>query len=194
MRAIRSLTAVKVLRCPKVSNHSHTDARVKAPSHDMSMARRAFLRGRIRSTEPAIRPPWAMPAEVFEQRCDGCGDCVGACPTGIVKIAVNGLAQVDFSRGECRFCGQCVSICLPQALLLREAESAWTVKAAVGTRCLSAAGIECRVCGECCEVGAIRFRPRLGGPAQPELESGRCTGCGACFGPCPVSAIAMEVH
>lgn len=159
----------------------------------MTMSRRAFLKGRLRASVAEIRPPWAIGPEAFEQRCDGCGECVVVCPTGIVAIGEHGFARLDFSRGECRFCGDCVSVCKPQALQ-RELAPAWAVKAAIGEHCLPAQGVECRVCGEGCDVGAIRFRPRLGGPARPELESEHCTGCGACYAPCPVGAIAMEMH
>ena len=57
--------------------------------------------------------------------------------------------------------------------------------------CLARRKVECRVCGEACDAGAIRFRPALGGVSQPELRPDACTGCGDCVAPCPVAAITM---
>ncbi len=57
--------------------------------------------------------------------------------------------------------------------------------------CLAAHRIECRVCGELCEAGAIRFRPTLGSVAQLVLDATICTGCGDCVTPCPVGAITQ---
>ena len=104
-----------------------------------------------------------------------------------------GFPGVDFSRGECTFCGDCVRGCEPQALLRSDpAASPWAMVAAIGADCLAVRGVECRVCGEACPEGAIRFRLQLGGVAQPVLDAGGCTGCGACIGPCPTRAIAMQ--
>jgi ferredoxin-type protein NapF len=57
--------------------------------------------------------------------------------------------------------------------------------------CLAMQGVECRSCQDSCETQAIRFRPRLGGIAQPALEAAACNGCGACVVGCPTSAIAI---
>ncbi len=161
------------------------------PATLMQASRRGFLRGRIRSDCNDIRPPWAVEAGRFESLCTRCGDCVSACPTKVINPGDGAYPKVDFSAGECTFCGDCVVACEPAALT-HELESAWSLRAVIGAACLALHGVECRVCGESCGEGAIRFRPRLGGIARPELEIERCTGCGACFAPCPVGAIAME--
>ena len=83
--------------------------------------------------------------------------------------------------------------CEPQALVRNDpAASPWTMVAAIGADCLAVRGVECRVCGEACPERAIRFRLQLGGVAQPVLDTGGCTGCGACIGPCPARAITMQ--
>lgn len=51
--------------------------------------------------------------------------------------------------------------------------------------------VVCRTCGDACEAAAIRFRPRLGGAALPEVDGEKCTGCGACVAPCPAAAITL---
>ena len=68
----------------------------------------------------------------------------------------------------------------------------WSLKAVIADTCLSIAGITCRVCGEQCPEEAISFRTGLNGKATPIVDREGCTGCGACFGPCPVDAINMR--
>jgi ferredoxin-type protein NapF len=160
----------------------------------MSVSRRAFLSGRFRAAGGEIRPPWAVGAQEFVSRCDRCGDCAAACPTRVVTSGAGGFPKLDFSAGECSFCAACVQVCTSGALAGGATAPPWRLKAAIGGGCLAARGVECRVCGECCDAGAIRFRLQRGGVARPELEPARCTGCGACFAPCPVRAIAMEMH
>jgi len=60
-----------------------------------------------------------------------------------------------------------------------------------GERCLAVQGVECRVCGESCEAGAIRFPPRLGGAPLPQIDTLRCTGCADCLPRCPASALTL---
>jgi ferredoxin-type protein NapF len=57
--------------------------------------------------------------------------------------------------------------------------------------CLPRAGISCMACRDVCEPGAIRFRPRAGGPFLPEIDAGACTGCGSCVSVCPADAIEL---
>lgn len=160
----------------------------------MSVSRRTFLSGRFRAAAGDIRPPWVAAPEAFEARCERCGECAKACPTRIVTIGSGGFPRLDFAVGQCLLCAECVTACKSGALRRGDAPAPWALKASVGDGCLATHGTECRICGEACDVGAIRFRPRLGGAARPELEPARCTGCGACFAPCPVGAIAMEMH
>jgi ferredoxin-type protein NapF len=69
---------------------------------------------------------------------------------------------------------------------------AWTLKARIDSHCLAQRKVECRVCGEACQARAISFRPVPGGVALPEFDPARCTGCGDCVRPCPVSAVSMQ--
>lgn len=158
------------------------------------VTRRGFLRGRFRSAGNEVRPPWALGSDEFELACDRCAACIEACPTAILKPGDGGFPQVDFASGECSFCVECVRVCKPGALSISGDAAPWQLKARIGQDCLADRAVECRICGESCGTGAIRFRPRLGGVARPELDAGNCTGCGACYAPCPVRAIAMEMH
>lgn len=156
-----------------------------------SFSRRGFLRGRMRRVEPAQRPPWALDEAAFLDRCTRCDACVKACPTRILVNGDGGFPMVDFAQGECTFCGECVRHCEPAALT-PEAGEPWLLKAQIGAGCIAHQGVECRVCGESCPTGAIRFRLQRGGVAQPDLNLERCNGCGACFAPCPTRAIEVK--
>lgn len=153
------------------------------------ISRRQFLRGDLSGRKPALRPPWALDAADFLSACTQCGECAAACPTRIVVISA-GYPVVDFARGECTFCGACAAACKPGALRRSEA-APWRIRARIGERCMAFKDTVCRSCGDACLAAAIRFRPRLGGAAVPEVDAGRCTGCGACVAPCPVQAIAL---
>ncbi len=63
--------------------------------------------------------------------------------------------------------------------------------ARVGDGCLARLGIVCQSCRDACPEGAMRFRPRLGHVAEPEVDLAACTGCGECVAPCPVAAIEI---
>ena len=158
----------------------------------MSLAtRRDFLRGRRTPTPPPQRPPWALAEADFTALCSRCGDCLSACPTGILMKGEGGFPTVDFFRGECTFCGECVAACGPGALRRVEGQVPWALRARIGEACLAQRGVECRICGEACGDSAIRFRPRVGGVALPQLNDAACTGCGACLASCPSQAITL---
>lgn len=156
-----------------------------------SASRRNFLRGRFASRSNALRPPSALAEQAFRQVCTACGECSKACPTGIIGAGQGGYPEVDFTRGECTFCRACIDVCPTGALQRGEGQLGWSLRAVIGDACLARRGVECRVCGDLCLPGAIRFLPRRGGVAFSVVDAAQCTGCGACFAPCPVAAIRV---
>jgi ferredoxin-type protein NapF len=155
-------------------------------------SRRNFLRGRFSRRPAALRPPWALAEAAFLEACTRCTDCQPVCPTGIISNSDSGYPVLDFSRGECSFCAACVDACSSGALQRAAAQPPWSLRAAIGEHCLAAKQIECRICGDYCLVGAIRFVPRVGGVSLPVVDTARCTGCAACFAPCPTQAIRIR--
>ena len=137
------------------------------------------------------RPPWAGAEGAFQNLCTRCDACIDACPTKILKPGDGGYPTVDFSNAECTFCGDCATACESGAIKRVEGQAAWDMSARLGEACIAGKGVECRICGELCAVGAIRFRPVPGGISRPALERESCTGCGACVAPCPVDAIVV---
>ncbi|MBI4740472.1 MAG: ferredoxin-type protein NapF [Betaproteobacteria bacterium] len=154
-------------------------------------SRRNFLRGRFSARKGVLRPPWALSEDAFLRACSRCGDCVTRCPTHIVANRDGGYPGIDFGEGECTFCGECAGACTAGALIRRDGQIPWAVCASIGEHCLALQRVECRVCGEQCEAGAISFRPQAGGVAWPLVENARCTGCGACVASCPTRAVSV---
>lgn len=160
-------------------------------SSEINHARRGFLRGRVRPQAVPMRPPWALPEADFLARCTRCGNCGVICPSKIIRLQ-DGYPQIDFSNGSCTFCAECVRVCIPAALHREAEKPPWLLKAGVTDACIANKGVECRICGEQCDLTAIRFSPRLEGPPLPVIHSESCTGCGACVAPCPVNAIRVR--
>lgn len=160
----------------------------------VAVSRKQFLRGDWSGKQSFVRPPWLINEAEFIENCTRCDECIQACPEQIIIRGQGGFPELDFSRGECSFCADCTAHC-PEKLFRtsgHEADTAWSIVAVITDSCLTLNGVVCRTCAEQCEERAIRFQPMVGGVFQPQLDTSLCTGCGACFQPCPVKAIAMQ--
>ena len=102
-----------------------------------------------------------------------------------------GFPEVRFDNGECTFCGKCVDVC-KQPIFHSLDEKPWLHKIEIGMACLSQHRIECRSCQDSCPMRAISFRLKMGGVAQPLVNTDVCNGCGACLQGCPVNAIKIS--
>ena len=156
-----------------------------------TISRAQFLRGDWGREQSIVRPPWSLPEGRFTVTCDGCGDCVDACPQNILKINGRRLAEVDFSRNACTFCGDCATTCSPGAIAGpgNNAKLPWQLIAGISPDCLAIKGTSCLRCLESCPTEAIVARPALRGKTSMEISAAACNGCGACVSDCPVGAI-----
>jgi len=55
---------------------------------------------------------------VVDQACNGCGTCVGACPTGALTRTTDETWQLRFAAADCIACGVCATVCEVDALRL----------------------------------------------------------------------------
>ena len=155
--------------------------------------RNLFLRG-----HQEIRPPWSLEGEAFFKTCTRCNLCLEACPEHIIIADKFGFPLLDFRLGQCSFCGLCRQACRDAAVesgklsAFHDDRSPWSITAHISVNCLATRGTLCRTCGEECENRAISFALQSGGFAAPFVDRELCTGCGACFHPCPVQAIRLH--
>ena len=57
-----------------------------------------------------------MAIRVIEDKCNGCGLCVKACPTAAIEVDPKKLAIIDLDL--CSYCGSCVSACRFRAIAI----------------------------------------------------------------------------
>ncbi len=156
-----------------------------------------------------IRPPYALDELEFLLACTRCGDCIEACPEGILfrlparlGAEVAGTPALNLVSGVCRLCQDwpCVAACRPGALRRDEVAPGrkdapprppQLSRVVIDTRrCLPYSGPECGACAHACPVeGALGWE----GP-RPVIDAGRCVGCAACRAACVVEPAAIEVR
>ena len=165
--------------------------------------RRFFLRGKIRPSSKAdpstIRPPWSLKEPLFVEACTRCNQCISTCPEEIIIRGSGGFPEIDFKKGECTFCGNCIRSCEAKAFQAISPtnlhnENAWNLKVEILPECLSINAVVCRVCGDNCEEQAISFRLKPGGISIPVIDNEDCTGCGGCLFSCPKNTISIKVN
>lgn len=80
------------------------------------ITRMQLLRGDIKGKNNPFRPPWAIPEEYFVDFCTRCDKCVEACFDELIIKGRGGFPQMDFKRGGCDFCEDCLKVCEASAL------------------------------------------------------------------------------
>jgi polyferredoxin/formate hydrogenlyase subunit 6/NADH:ubiquinone oxidoreductase subunit I len=149
-----------------------------------------------------VRPPGALPEEMFESTCVRCGQCTRACPTRCLQpvLLTGSLSSLmspvaDMGQGHCDpACRACGLVCPTGAirpLELTERQHAKMGSAVVDEhRCLAFEEDKlCLICQEHCPLGAIRGEEREG-RLVPVVDREHCNGCGICEHRCPVQGPA----
>jgi len=149
---------------------------------------------------PVLRPPGAVDEGRFAGLCVRCGNCVRACPSGVIRpdLGASGAPGfltpvVGYEAGHCLAdCCRCTEVCPTGAI--RRLSLADKPAARIGLAkvdmsiCLLAGSRECGVCIEHCPYGAIRAAfDEAYYTASLIIDPGRCNGCGLCEVVCVTS-------
>jgi len=159
-----------------------------------------------RSAQQAVlRPPGAVPENIFLQRCVRCGLCMAVCPTNtlqpcLFEATLEGIWSprvVPRHAGCDQTCNRCGAVCPTGALRslsLDEKKHAKIGTAWIDTnRCLVwSQSRVCFICDEQCPYNAIIFKWHEG-VRKPFVIDVRCNGCGLCEQQCPVAGASAII-
>ena len=167
----------------------------------------ATLRERRAGGSRPIRPPGSVGEQQFVGLCVRCGNCIKACPTGIIRPELEPRGIAGFLAPVIRFdesycledCCRCTEVCPSGAirrLSLEEKKKTPIGLAKVELElCLLYEDQECSACVNHCpyEAITIKFNEEQY-IAEPRIDATKCPGCGACQVACPTSPKAITVH
>jgi len=145
-----------------------------------------------------LRPPGSVDEQRFAGLCIRCGNCIRACPTGIIRpdLGSQGIAGflapvVRFQDGYCREdCHACTQVCPSGAITRLSLDQKQHTPLGVAkvdfSICLLAEDRECDICARVCPYEAIDIRwSEEEYLAVPHVDHEKCPGCGACEAGCP---------
>ncbi len=161
------------------------------------------------NTGRLIRPPGAVPEELFNARCLACGQCMKVCPTNAIQpcsfddgferwLTPKIVPRIGACEEKCHTCG---SVCPTGALRPLPYDEKRFAKLGTAVvdkhRCLAwSQNQECLVCQEVCPYHAID--PKLAATTRsmfrvPDVYEDLCMGCGQCEKECPIDDTAAIV-
>jgi MauM/NapG family ferredoxin protein len=170
---------------------------------------KANAMGKRDNTGRLVRPPGAVPEDLFSARCLACGQCMKVCPTNAIQPCTldDGLQRLSTPKivpriGACEEkCHACGNVCPTEALRKLPYEEKRFAK--IGTavidknRCLAwEQNKECLVCDEVCPYHAIDpkvLQTSRGMFKVPVVDADLCMGCGMCEQRCPIFDTAAIV-
>jgi ferredoxin-type protein NapF len=148
-----------------------------------------FFTDRIKGEkESFIRPPYNADPNLFDDICPQCpAPCADTCEEQIIEIAENGTPFINFEKGGCTFCADCLDAC-DKSVLTDPKKSIIEANIHLDfTSCLAWNGTLCQGCMDVCDVDAIFFD----GIKNPNIRKDVCTHCGMCVPLCPVKSIEI---
>ncbi|MFH2123816.1 MAG: 4Fe-4S dicluster domain-containing protein [Pseudomonadota bacterium] len=154
----------------------------------------AFGKSLLKSpvTTNQLRPPGAVPEEIFAGKCIRCGRCVEVCPYRSVKLldiragVFTGTPIITATEIPCYLCMKCVLICPTGTLRkIKQQETRMGLAVVNRHRCHTWEGsIICRTCFDVCPFkGQAIILDEL----RPIINTDHCVGCGICTHACPVT-------
>ncbi len=195
--------------------------RIDAPGYSLPVTRRGvlaiaagaglgLLAKRINPAQDdngILRPPGAIEEDVFTGQCLRCGNCMRACPSGIInpdmgQAGVLGFMApvVSFKKGYClENCNDCTKVCPSGALnkLTLTNKNRYNIGKAIlnPSLCYMVRGVnDCDICIRSCPFDAVHiYWDEESYAAFPFVDSQKCNGCGACERFCPTGDVRAIV-
>ncbi|MDY0170188.1 MAG: 4Fe-4S dicluster domain-containing protein, partial [Thermoguttaceae bacterium] len=153
-----------------------------------------------------LRPPGAAGPDQFGGLCVRCGNCVRACPTGVlhadlgeggIGAFLTPLLRIDttYCSEDCHACTQvCPSGAIERLSLPDKKRKAIGIALVDFEHCLLGWDKECSVCENRCPYEAIKIQfDEVEYITLPKADPEKCTGCGACQVACPTSPKSIVV-
>lgn len=159
-----------------------------------------------------IRPPFAIEELDLLIACTRCGECINACPYGIIfplssklGVKVFNTPAMDLNNHGCHLCDSwpCVNACEKQVLKIPDSvESLHSdelgqsvpvlpaiAQVTINTKtCLPYSGPECGACRVCPIEGAMIWEME-----KPSINAKLCIGCALCREACILEPKAINV-
>jgi len=159
--------------------------------------------GSARREGAPLRPPGASGEEAFAGLCLRCGNCIRTCPSRIIhtdtgQAGFSGLLApvVQFKDKYClEDCHACTQVCPSGALqdISLVLKNRYKIGEALvdGSLCYMVQGIsDCDICVRSCPFKAIEvYWDEDLYVAYPNIDPGKCNGCGACEVYCPTPEV-----
>ncbi|WP_232363707.1 4Fe-4S dicluster domain-containing protein [Desulfogranum japonicum] len=143
-------------------------------------------------TKNRLRPPGAVPEEIFPAKCIRCGRCVEVCPyRSIIMLDIRagihaGTPLVQVENIPCYLCMKCVDVC-PTGSLLRVSQESTRMGLAIIDQFSCAAWQNTALCRTCYDKCPFPEKAIRLDQLKPVILPDHCTGCGLCTNACPVT-------
>lgn len=139
-----------------------------------------------------LRPPGAVPEEIFPAKCIRCGRCVEVCPyRSIIMLDIRagvhaGTPLIEAENIPCYLCMKCVDVC-PTGSLLRVTQEDTRMGLAIIDKYSCAAWEGTTLCRTCYDKCPFPEKAIILDQLKPVVLTDHCTGCGLCTNGCPVT-------
>jgi len=151
-----------------------------------------------------IRPPGAIPENIFRAKCISCDVCVNVCHAMKYNaVAVAGFKDIrnfgtpyikDMRDFPCALCMECPKHCPTGALKKIKKEKVTMGMALIDFGlCFGWNGDVCLSCSKVCPLGGKIFDFYNGEWGNQPYINDNCVGCGLCVRYCPLGGSAIKV-
>ncbi len=154
-----------------------------------------------------IRPPASGHPARFTRLCVRCGNCVRACPNGIIRFGGTGAGwagvlapevsfEGDYCPVSCTVCGQvCPTGAIPRFTRENKSKTPMGCAKVNAQACLLGEGRECGLCVGVCPHAALDLKwDPVELASSVVVDAKACTGCGSCEYVCPCVPKAIRVR